>query len=395
MKKLLSVAFATIICFCLFVGTSTAYAVSAEDEIGEKLEDEIDKSLNDLDLSGLEDLYNELSDDKLSFGDSVKSVIRGILDGELSLDASVIFNLVKDALFGGFKAILPMTLALFVIILMYRIFTSLVSGFQRESIKNIIYFVYYMAMISILSIAVGNCVSDTVKTVQSVAKVTDVLFPILLTLMTALGGVSGVALYQPLMLVLTTVIIKIISAVVLPLFMATMVFTIVGGLSKSVPLGNLTKTTKGLSEWILGTMFAIFVAIATFQGILGASADSITIKSMKFAVSSYVPILGGYLSEGFDLVMAGCVLLKNAVGLTGVVILFLVTLLPIAKILLYSFAFQFVASFAEPLGETRFPKLLFSVGKNLRTLVSVIAGVTFLVFILIIIIMLSVSPGAM
>jgi hypothetical protein len=53
----------------------------------------------------------------------------------------------------------------------------------------------------------------------------------------------------------------------------------------------------------------------TVQGITSASIDGISIRATKYAISNSIPIVGGFLRDGFDIVIAGSVLIKNAVGI--------------------------------------------------------------------------------
>ena len=122
---------------------------------------------------------------------------------------------------------------------------------------------------------------------------------------------------------------------------------------------------------------------------MGASFDSISIKSAKFALSSYIPILGGYLSEGFDIIMASCVLVKNALGLTAFLILLGIIITPIIKILLLSFSLKIVSSIVEPLGENNLSNLLYDTAGHLNLLIACLGGIAFLVFII-----LSITIGA-
>lgn len=59
------------------------------------------------------------------------------------------------------------------------------------------------------------------------------------------------------------------------------------------------------------------------------------INAARFGVKSYVPIIGGYVSEGFDVVLAGCALVKNAVGMTGLLILLSVVVAPVGKLIAF------------------------------------------------------------
>ena len=129
------------------------------------------------------------------------------------------------------------------------------------------------------------------------------------------------------------------------------------------------------------------------QGIVGASIDNVSIRSAKFALSSYVPILGGYLSDGFDIVLASGVLIKNALGLAGVMMLIAAVAGPVLKILVISLALRLAGGILEPVSDEKISGLLYTTGKNLMVLVSIILGLFFLVFVVFMLVITSCNAG--
>ena len=267
------------------------------------------------------------------------------------------------------------------------------SGFSKAQTQKMIYIACYGAILSILSIALGSIVVDVKNTINDMDTLMGIVFPILITLTAALGGAGSVAVYQPMMAVLTTVILKIINIFIMPLFMASVIFGMVGNLSSNVKLEKLTAATKSIAEWSLGIIFSLFVAVLTAQGVTGAAFDSVSVKSAKFALSSYVPILGGYLSEGFDLVMASCVLIKNALGLCSIIILMFIVFVPVIKILVLMFSLRLAAAIIEPISDEKIASLLYTTSKNLVTLIVILLGFAFMFFVMVMLIILTCNFG--
>ena len=159
------------------------------------------------------------------------------------------------------------------------------------------------------------------------------------------------------------------------------VFTIVGHLSDTVKLNKLKNSFKSLGNWTLGITFSILTTFVTMQGLVGASIDSISIKSAKFAISSYVPILGGYLSEGFDIVMGSLVIIKNAFGFSIFLALLSLILAPLIKVLIFSLSLKLVAGFVETTGSDKISSLLYDLSGNFNMILSMLAGVFFILFL--------------
>jgi stage III sporulation protein AE len=394
MKKLIFIIFVALLVFCP-IAEETAYAeTNKEQDVSKKINNEIENRINELNLNEFEIFFQQLEEDYLkSMGSSLKEIIRGIIDGKTKLDINIVFNSIVKMFFNSILKIVPMMIIIIIIAILFGMFSGLISGFSKASTNQIIYIVCYGAIITILGYAIADIIISVKKTIDAMDKLMSFCFPLLLTLTSALGGVGSAAVYQPLMTVMTTVMIKLINVFILPLFIASVVFGIVGNLSDNIKLEKLHKTTKSLSEWTLGIMFSLFVTFITAQGITGTAFDTVTIKSAKFALSSYVPILGGYLSEGFDLVLASCVVIKNALGLCSIILLFFIVLAPLVKIMALIFALRLASAIVEPISDARISNMLYTTSKNLVTLVAIVAGFAFLFFIMVMLIIITCNFG--
>jgi len=214
----------------------------------------------------------------------------------------------------------------------------------------------------------------------------NVVFPILLTMMTVTGASSSVAVYQPSVVLLTGWIVNLITIAVIPTFIFSFVFAAVGNISKHNRLNQLSEFFSSISKWMLGIVFFLFLAFLSLQGITAAVHDGISIRTARFAISRYVPIIGGYLSEGFNLMIAGSVLIKNAVGM-GAIMLLIVSVLPVViNIIVFSLSLKLAAALSEPLGNERISKYLTLVSKHMTTLLAILLGIAFLYFIFIMLI---------
>ena len=203
----------------------------------------------------------------------------------------------------------------------------------------------------------------------------------MLTLISSIGSVVTASVYQPAVAFLSSIISQIFILILVPVFIFVLVFNVVGNLSSNVKLEKLSNFFTSLFKWIIGIVFTLFIAFLSIQGITAISADGISIKTAKFALKSYVPILGGYLSDGISLIMASSVLIKNAVGVSGLVLLLATIISPVTKVLIFSLSLKLVAGIIEPLSEKRISNFIYGVAKSLSMLVACIVGMGFMYLI--------------
>ena len=97
----------------------------------------------------------------------------------------------------------------------------------------------------------------------------------------------------------------------------------------------------------------VFLGVISVQGTSSAVADGVTIRTAKFVTGNFIPVVGRMFTDAADTVINASVLLKNTVGMAGVIILLLITTFPAIKILIISFIYKLSASLLQPLGEVR------------------------------------------
>lgn len=391
MKKITGKLIAIFV-LCVTVASLCCATAFAEESAEEKLEEEIEDKLDDLDLSGLESWLDEYGKGDVAangFIEAVKEIIAGKYDN----DAGAFFNAAASLASGAVKDSLPALIAIFAIALLYSVVGGLSGGFLKKSTTELIYFACYAAMISIVVAKTASLLVRATETVKSMQALMNAAFPVLLTLLTALGSVTSASVYRPMTAVLATGVTSVVTSVVLPLFIAATTVGIIGHLSKNVKLSKLTSFFKSCADFILGGIFGIFATFLSVQGLTGAIADTVSVKTAKFALQSYVPLLGGYLSDGFDLVLAGLVLIKNSAGLVVTLLILSAIIVPVVEIAVFSLGLKLVGGLIEPFSDERFSAMLGGVSKNLGVLIAIVLGVGFMFILTVMLVVATCNAG--
>lgn len=385
MKKFFKTAFIfglALAVFC-FISPSPAYAAQSEEEIFEQLDESVKDQLEDLDMSALDDLLAQLGEDGQAIfgGNSFAEKVQSVLDGEFIQDGGGSIESFFKLLFSEILDMLPLLASIAVIAILCGLVSHMKAGFMSESTGQIVFFVCFAVVVVLALVCAVNLVNVAGDAINGIKKQMNAAFPILLTLMAGIGGVVSVKAYQPAVALLSGGVVEIVSAVVLPLFIFTLVFSVVGNLSKSVRLGKLTDFFKSASTTVLAVTFTVFTAFLAVQGLTAGSFDGVSIRAAKFATKSYIPILGGYLADGLDLILAGSVLIKNSVGVAGLLLLLSTVLMPLLQILGVCFGFKIVAAVIEPVSDSRLTSFLTGIAKSMNMLIAALLAVAFMYFI--------------
>ena len=352
--------------FSFFRDKNVAYAKQGEEE--KSVEDGTYEVLEKLDLASLEDYYSSLSDDENAFvAGGFKELLKRLIDGNVGVSFKDFIGEIFSLILKGALGFLPSIITVVVISVMSGMLKGLNSGFLNENTSEIVDFACFSAILTVIVSEAANMLNLTINTVGRVEKLSAALFPVLLTLMTALGGASGVGFLKPLVGVFSVGLTKVVKTFVLPCFTGAVLLNAVGNISPAVKLDKMADFFKKAGSIVLKTVFSAFFAYLLIGGVIGKTVDGVMINAARFGVKSYVPIIGGYVSDGFDVVLAGCALVKNAVGMTGLLIAFDLIL-------------RFAAGVVEPLGVSGISDMLMKISKCAGLLIAAIAGATFAFF---------------
>ncbi len=381
MKKFLiflSVAF--LIGLPLFNGT-VAYAESEEELISE-IEDNVNGQLEDLDLSGLESILSNLNSQQSGIFGSTSFIekLQSILSGEFTDNAGSVWEAILKLIFDELLNFLPLIATIIAVAILSGMVGDL-RGTNSKSIADITHFVCYGVIIVLVVSACTNVLTLTSSTLQGLKEQIDIAFPILLTILTAIGGTASVGVYQPAVALFSGTIMQIFTLVLMPLFIFSLVFTVISNLSPSVKLEKFSNFFNSLFKWITGAVFTIFIGFLIIQGITAGSLDTVSIRTAKYAIRSYIPILGGYLSEGFNVIMASSILIKNAIGASGLLLMFSSVIVPVVEIVLLMLCLKLTAGILEPLTDSRISNFINGVAKSLIMPIVLIIGVAFMYLI--------------
>jgi len=380
----------------VFGGNNTGgQSVNVNSDVQQDFNRGIEDILNELDLASLEEWVNAFSPEQLAvFGQaSVLERVRMVISGEISVDSGGFFRYLMQVIGINLVGFLPFILGVLAIAISINIVHSLKGKMASESVGNIVSFVGVALVATILAVQLMAVLLAASNMLTSLTRQMNTAFPILLTLMAGAGAMRSAAVYQPAVAILGNGIMTLISVAIIPIFIVTNVFTVVGNLSDTVRLKKMGNFFSSSAKWILGTAFFLFIAFLSVQGITAAIHDGVSVRTARFAINRYVPVIGGYLSEGFNLIMAGSSLVKNAIGFTAVLVLFLTVLPVIAQTIIFSLSLKMAGAIAEPLGEKRISDILSGVGKNMGTLIAVLIGAVFLYFVFLMLVIATGNPS--
>ena len=352
-------------------------------ETTQGLEQNISDVLKDIDFTLIEERIAEFDSNQVKMFSlsNIKDKVQGIINGEQAVDYTTMLEVILEVLMQLIVQYVPMFALIIGIGIIASLLGQIKSKFNEKSTGDIVHFVCFCLIVVIMATSVKRLIASTTSTIGGMENTINAIFPIILTLMTALGEVSSVGVFQPILAIMSTIISTVILKVVVPIFIFCFVLNVIGHLSNNVKLDKFNSFLNSTFKWVIGVTFTIFFAVISIQGITAGSFDSISLRTAKFTVSSYVPIMGGYLSQGMDLIMASGVLIKNSIGLVGILIIISSILAPILEIAIFSLMLKAVSAILQPLNNNRITNFLHNSSKSMTMLSTCIIVVSFMYFL--------------
>ena len=106
-------------------------------------------------------------------------------------------------------------------------------------------------------------------------------------------------------------------------------------------------------------------------------------KTAKFAVDNFIPVVGKTLSDAISTVAGYTMLLKNAISTVGLIVVLIIVLMPIIKILIMALIYKLTAAVLEPISDKKIVSVIDSAGSSLITISSGVISVSIMFFIMI------------
>ncbi|MEB1806550.1 MAG: stage III sporulation protein AE [Bacillaceae bacterium] len=258
---------------------------------------------------------------------------------------------------------------------------SLQNAFEQHTISKVAYAITYMVLIVIALNSFHVAITYASDAINNMIHFMIALLPLLLALMAAVGSITSVALFHPLIVFLVNTSGLLIQHVVLPLLFLSAILSIVSTLSDHYKVTKLANFLRNISIGILGVFLTVFLGVISVQGATSAVADGITVRTAKFIAGNFVPVVGRMFTDAADTVMGASVLLKNTVGLAGLAILLMLCAFPAIKVLSLAIIYTVAAAVLQPLGGGPIIDCLSIIGKSVIFIFAALATVCLMFFL--------------
>lgn len=330
--------------FFFFLSPFVVQASSPNDQL-------VQKQMEQLDISEIRQYWEDIVTKYGGFlPESQKGSIAEFLSGEKQLSLKEWLTAFGKFLFYELQANGKLLGTLILLTVFSMVLQSLQNAFEQQTVSKVAYAVVYMVLLIIALNSFRVAMDYALDAVQTMSHFMIAMIPLLLALLASSGGVISAAFFHPIILFLMNTTGTIVEYVTLPLLFLAALLSIVSTLTDHYKVTQLAELLTKVGIGILGVILTIFLGVMSVKGATSAIADGIALRTAKFVTGNFIPVVGKMFTDAADTVVTASMLLKNTVGIVGVVILFIIAAFPALKIFAIAFIYKVSAAVMQPLG---------------------------------------------
>lgn len=310
-----------------------------------------------------------------------EEIINGIKDGNFEFDYKKIFSRAGDFLIKEIRSNIGLAIEIIIIALLLGFLNNLKGNFASNGVSQIAFYVCYILLVTLIIASFTEIYNVTYEMVFEIEKFMKVLIPIIFGLIVATGGITTSSMIYPVIAFFSQFITTFMTSFLLPVSMIVFALGIISNISEKVSVSRVGKMLKSVSIWSIGIILTVFIGIVSLEGTVASTVDGVSIKTAKFLFSGSIPVVGKQLGDCADVILGSTLVIKDAIGFVGIVVLLGLALVPIIKVLVVIGIYSGLSAIIEPFSDKRICKCLSDITDAGKMLLVVTISVTVMVMI--------------
>ena len=250
---------------------------------------------------------------------------------------------------------------LFFLVLFSAFFSNLSKAFGKNGASQMGFLCVYLLIALYITSGFRNSLGIAKEGLENICQFTSVLLPTYcISIAFVTGSLTAAGYYQGTAF-LIMVLEYLTAFVLLPLSQVYLLLSFASCMQREPIFTKLLNLIVGVFSWIQKSILGVALAFSAVQGILMPAVDQVK-KNAVVKSASAIPGVGNLVSGAWETVMGAGVVLKNALGIGGVCLLFLIGLLPLCELGLQYLMYRVVGAVTEPVLQEQAEQFLYHAG---------------------------------
>lgn len=328
-----------------------------------------DDLTNEYDYTEIQEVIDDVmgNGNEFDFGDYTSRLV----NGEETFSIKAISSQLINSISGEIKANLSTFGSLITIALMAALFTNLSMAFKNNQVSETGYYITYLLMFGLLISSFIIASKIAAETISAILDFMRVLVPTYLMSVAFTSGTTTSVMYYEAALGLITVVDFIIIRVIIPMIDFYLVIMLANNMSKEDTLSKLAELFSTAINWLLKSLLAAVIGFNAIQGLIIPVADQVK-RSALLKASEAIPGVGDALGGVTETVLGAGVLLKNAIGVAGLIVILTICAVPLIKLMMIAIVYKIGSAVLQPISDKRFIECISASAKSATMLIQAV-----------------------
>lgn len=285
---------------------------------------------------------------------SASEAVRGMQPGDADLDKGIdnLLSAAKTRIGGIFRQSLAGALMILTVVIL----CGIASGFMGNA--------EYITLAGVLCIAaatlggINGILRGAAEAISQMSEFVKLLLPSLVGAGTAMGMPTAFLARQSATVLFSGLLGSLISGLLMPMLYAYLALITVNAAMPRDMLSKLASLIKWLLCGILSLTLMAFIAYLSISGAIAGSTDALAVKGAKTAISGAVPVVGGIISDAAETLLVGAGIVKNTLGVFGLIAVLGIVLTPFLQLGVRLIVFKLAAALTATLSDERIAKYI-------------------------------------
>lgn len=205
---------------------------------------------------------------------------------------------------------------------------------QQSRARETVQLVGTVGIACLLLSPADTLVTTAAITIDQISTYGKLLLPVMTAALAAQGGSTTSAALYTATVAFDAMLTGLISAVLIPMVYIYLVLAVVHAAVGDETMKRMQALVKSAMTWTIKTLLYAFTGYIGITGIVSGTTDQSLLKAAKMTISGAVPVVGSILSDASEALLVSAGMVKNSVGIGGMLVVIAITIVPFLRIAL-------------------------------------------------------------
>ena len=301
--------------------------------------------------------------------------------GTLSAGAAKLWNKAWTLLTAEVRSSVRVMVVLLGAVLLYGVAEGSFQAAGHPLMANFTPLAFVLVITMTAAGDVQTMIGSGTETMEQLDVLGKALLPTLAAAVAASGGIVSASARQVATVEFSTPPLTLIRNVLLPLVYFYVASAAAGAMLPGEPLKRIAAGIKKVVTWALTGSLVLFTGYLTLTGAASTSADALVLQMTRSVISTAVPVVGGIISQASGSVLSGAGLLKNSLGVFGMLAVLATCLTPFLHMAVQYLLYKVAAFLAGTAGNGTLVELIDALGSAFGLVLGMVGSCALLLLI--------------